>query len=122
MMVWPLVWTTLGLFFGAQRYVDYSYANQPVSWAQAIYLGLSEWYLWALLSLGLAWLARRFPFERGRRLTSLLVQVPATLVVTIVKLAAWGPLIELSGAAPLRPAGMETVSYTHLTLPTTPYV
>ena len=113
--IYMMVWTALGLFFGAQRYVDYSYAGQPITWTQAIVLGLSEWYIWALLSLVLARLARSFPFEKGRRLKSLAVQAPATLVVTLVKLAAYGPVVDLSGVPPLRAASMETFNLSLLT-------
>ena len=55
------VWTALGLFFTAQTYLNYTYTEQPISWAQAAGIGMSEWYLWALLS-PVAWLlARRLP-------------------------------------------------------------
>lgn len=106
--IYLLVWTTLGLFFGAQHYVVYQYAGESISWAQAIFLGLSEWYLWALLALALGQLARRFPFERGRRLANLSVTLPATLVITILKPVAWDPLVRLSGVPFLSQGPLET--------------
>ncbi len=37
-------WTVVGIFFSGQIYLNYLYANQPLGWREALYLGLSEWY------------------------------------------------------------------------------
>jgi LytS/YehU family sensor histidine kinase len=49
----------------------------------AIALGMTEWYLWALLTAPIVWLARRFRLMRGRRLTSIAVHVPASFVCAV---------------------------------------
>jgi two-component system, LytTR family, sensor kinase len=78
-----LVYTVLGLFFAGQVWVDYANAGHRVSWAVAITLGMTEWYLWALLTAPIVWLARRFRLARGRWLTSLAVHVPACAVCAV---------------------------------------
>lgn len=77
------VYTLLGLFFAGQVWVDYANAGHRVSWAVAITLGMTEWYLWALLTAPIVWLARRFRLARGRWLTSLAVHVPACFVCAV---------------------------------------
>ena len=48
-LLYLTVWTALGAFFAAQSYIDYTYARRPISWGQAAFLGLSEWYVWAAI-------------------------------------------------------------------------
>ncbi len=109
------VWTALGLFFTAQTYLNYTYTEQPISWAQAAGIGMSEWYLWALLS-PVAWLlARRLPFTRKRWWWSLLVHLPVTLVLTLLKIAAHLSIVGAMGIPQLRRAGMETLNVSLLT-------
>jgi signal transduction histidine kinase len=109
------VWTALGLFFSGQIYLDHAYADRPVSWPQAIYLGLAEWYVWALLSPLILCVARRFPFERGSRVKSLAVHLPVTLFVTLLKLALYSPLFDASGVERLRSSGMDAFNASLLT-------
>jgi len=99
-------WTALGLFFASQSGLSYTYQQGYAPWGFLIRLSLGEWYIWALLSPGVFWLARRFPFERGRRLRALAVHLPAAVACTAVKLAVEGqvvwPLLGLT--RPLNPA------------------
>lgn len=109
------IWTAVGLFFSVQIYLDYAYARQPLTWPQAAFLALSEWYVWAALSPAVLALARRFPFGSGRWLRSILVHLPATLLLTVVKLAVHIPLVDLSGIQGLQRANLETFNVSLLT-------
>ena len=80
LLQWVLVfgvWTLIGLTFGAQLYLAYSRSRQPISWAKALFLELTYWYLVGILSPAILWLARKFRIDRQRWLSSLLVHIAA---------------------------------------------
>ena len=109
------VWTALGLFFTAQTYVDYTYADRPIGWDRAAAIGMSEWYLWALLS-PLAWfLARRFPFTRGRWWRSLLAHVPSTFILAVLQVGLHATIVDAMGIPRLHQAGLGTLNLSLLT-------
>ena len=59
--------TVLGFFsaFTAYYYVTtFAQRGKPASFPFLLLLNLNYWYSWALLTPGILWLARRFPFER----------------------------------------------------------
>jgi len=58
-----LLWTLVGLSFAAQFYFSSAQFGHPVSWPRAVTFALSDWYVFALLSLPALRLARRFPLE-----------------------------------------------------------
>ena len=79
---WPLVfgfWTLIGLSFAFQLYISSAKAGVDVSWKQAVSYALGDWYVFALLSLPVVWLARRFQFESGNRARSLAVHIPGSV-------------------------------------------
>jgi len=79
------VYTVLGLLFTGQVVIDYAYAGHPLAWWRAMALALIEWYLWALATPIVVWLARRFRLDRRHWPGSLAVHVPASVVCTIAK-------------------------------------
>lgn len=58
-----LLWSLVGLAFAGQFYLSSSLLGRSITWGQAISYSLADWYVWALLSLPIARLARRFPPE-----------------------------------------------------------
>ena len=65
---WPLglaFWTLIGLSFAFQFYISGAKAGLEVSWKQAVSYALGDWYVFAVLSIPVVWLARRFQFEPG---------------------------------------------------------
>lgn len=56
-----LLWTLIGLAFAGQFYLSSSLIGRSITWGQAISYSLADWYVWALLSVPIAALARRFP-------------------------------------------------------------
>jgi two-component system LytT family sensor kinase len=63
---WALVflfWTLIGLSFASQFYLASYKAGRPVTWGQAVGWSLGDWYVWALMSVPIVQLARRFRFD-----------------------------------------------------------
>jgi len=58
-------WTLLALMNAAQLHYSLEFA-QPVPWGLAFRRSFEEWYLWGAISVGIVFLARRFPLERER--------------------------------------------------------
>ena len=56
-------WTLLGLSFASQFYISSAKAGLEVSWRQAVGYALGDWYVFAVLSVPVIHLARRFHFE-----------------------------------------------------------
>jgi signal transduction histidine kinase len=57
-------WTLIGLSFAVHFFLNSSKAGQTISWSEAVTFSLGDWYVFAILSIPVAKLARRFPFER----------------------------------------------------------
>ena len=73
-------WTLIGLSFAFQFYISGAKAGMDVSWKQAVSYALGDWYVFAVLSIPVVWLAGRFDFETGNRAKSFAVHVPASLI------------------------------------------
>ncbi len=58
-------WTLLGVSFASQFYISSAKAGLAITWKQAMYYALGDWYVFALLSIPVVGLARRFRFEAG---------------------------------------------------------
>ena len=84
-------WTGIGLSFASQHYLSLSKAGRPVTWAQAVGYSLGDWYVFAALSIPIAALARRYPFERRRWGQALLVHLLSSVLFSLawVLLRAW---------------------------------
>ncbi len=82
--LWFGVWTVLALAFAALFYLANVRAGRSMPWHQALLLTLSDWYLMALLSLPIAWLARRYPFEELGWVYGLVLHLVASVLFAIV--------------------------------------
>lgn len=78
--------TFLGFFFASQSYLSYIYRNYEANFLASLSFTLPDWYIWALLTPVIVWLARRFPLERQHWLRSLSVHLLAGVFITILKL------------------------------------
>ena len=81
-----LIWTGIGLAFAAQFYVSSAKSAQPVSWPAAIAWSLGDWYIWALLSIPILRLARRYPLEGAQWVQCLFIHLCGSLVASCVYL------------------------------------
>ena len=76
-------WTLLGLSFASQFYISSAKAGLSVTWMQAISFALGDWYVFAILSIPVIPLARRFHFEAGKTMHSLTVHAFGSLLFSL---------------------------------------
>jgi len=74
--VW-IGWTALALFFAASTSLTYRSTGRPANWRLTITRALAEWWMWALLTPAVFWLARRFPLHGSRTIRNAAVHVAA---------------------------------------------
>ena len=84
-------WTLLGLSFASQFYISSAKAGLEVSWKQAVNYALGDWYVFALLSVPVVRLARRFRFEAGAWARSLCVHTLGSVLFSLAYMVirAW---------------------------------
>jgi len=80
-------WTALALLFAVTNSLTYLSTGNPARWSLTIGMALAEWWVWAVLTLPVVALARRWPLERGRLWRSVPVHVLASIVLAILKVA-----------------------------------
>ena len=86
---WTALWTLLGLVSSAQLYfADQRVTGHPYSWGEALRANLPDWYLWGLLSLVVAGLARRFRVDRANFGRHFVIHLGASLNLALVHLVA----------------------------------
>jgi len=78
-------WTALALFFAVSTSLTYRSTGRPANWTLTIERALSEWWLWALLTPLVAWLARRFPLHGDHRVRHALVHVACGALLATAK-------------------------------------
>src|SRR5438093_7785655 len=84
-------WTLLGLSFASQFYISGAKAGLEVSWKQAVNYALGDWYVFALLSVPVVQLARRFRIEGENWARSLAVHSVASILFSLAYMVirAW---------------------------------
>ncbi len=78
-------WTGIALFFASQTYLSYRSSGGQAHTGIILKLNLEDWYLWGLLAPGIIWLAYRFPFERKRWASSVVVHLVAGVGIALLK-------------------------------------
>lgn len=86
-------WTAFGLFTANQTYVAAAVRGPPISAGQALSAAMTEAYLWALATVAIFWLARRFPLARGRLLPHAAVHLIAGIILSLARV---GVIVALS--------------------------
>jgi two-component system LytT family sensor kinase len=81
-------WTALALFFAVSTSLTYRSTGRPANWALTIKRALSEWWLWALLTPLVAWLAVRFPLHGRHVVRHALIHVACGTVFAVAKTIA----------------------------------
>ena len=93
-------WTLLGLSFASQFYISSAKAGLDVTWKQAVNFALADWYVFALLSIPVVAMARRFRFEAGSSLRSFLAHVIGSVLFSFAYMVIRGMVGQWqSGAA-----------------------
>lgn len=77
-------WTLVGLAFASQFYLSSTLLGRSVTWGQAISYSLGDWYVWALLSIPVVWLARRFPPEGAQPWRTAGIHLAGALLCSLV--------------------------------------
>jgi len=86
-VVYVLIWTAVGVFFASYSPLwGRQVFKAPVSWEEALITNLTFYYIWACIAPLVLWLGRRFHFERATWFSSLLVHIPASVLVSAVQL------------------------------------
>jgi two-component system, LytTR family, sensor kinase len=88
---WVIVWagwTALALFLAVSASLTYRSTGRAANWTLSIERSLSEWWLWALLTPVIVWLAARFPLDRPRPWRNAVIHIGAALVIGIAKTVA----------------------------------
>ncbi|HET7538159.1 MAG TPA: histidine kinase [Candidatus Didemnitutus sp.] len=77
-------WTLVGLAFASQFYLSSTLLGRTVTWGQAISYSLGDWYVWAVLSVPILAIARRFPPEGANLWRTAGIHLVAALVCSLV--------------------------------------
>ncbi len=76
-------WTFLGVSFAGQFYIASAQLNRAVSWHQALYYSLADWYVFATLSCVPIYLARHYGLEEGHWRRNVTLHLCASLVFSV---------------------------------------
>ena len=81
-------WTALAVFYAVSTSLTYRSTGRPGNWSLTFRRSLSEWWLWALLTPAIAWMARRFPLHSSRRWRNVPIHIAVAAVVAVAKTMA----------------------------------
>src|SRR5687768_2064717 len=92
-----LGWTLYGFFFASQNYVRQVYFARNPNFQNDLSLWLTCGYSWAMLTLPILYIARRFPFSRENWHRALAVHIPASVVFSVAVLSIFVVLRNMLG-------------------------
>lgn len=78
-------WAVFGLLVANQSNMLAALGGRDMPWIVALRPGLLEAFLWALTTVAIFWLARRFPLDRGRVLRGVVVHLAAAVVIALAR-------------------------------------
>jgi two-component system, LytTR family, sensor kinase len=78
-------WAVFGLLLANQSYIQAALGGRQMPVVTALRPGLLEAFLWALTTLIIFWLARRFPLERGRVLRGIAVHLVSAVLIALAR-------------------------------------
>jgi len=76
-------WAIFGLLVANQSSMLSALGGRPMPWVVALRPALLEAALWAITTVAIFWLARRFPLEQGRVLRGIAVHLVAAVVIAL---------------------------------------
>lgn len=86
---WIGLWTGLGVVASAQLYLAHQRPlGTPYTWRQALETGLPGWWVWAVLTPIVVWLARRFRVDRETFGRHFFIHLGASLDLALLQLLA----------------------------------
>jgi hypothetical protein len=78
-------WAVFGLLLANQAYIQSGQRGRQMPWFVALRSGFLDAALWAVTTLVIFWLARRFPLERGRAFPRTLIHIAAAIVLSLAR-------------------------------------
>lgn len=81
--------TVLAFFSAAPFYLFYVQEKAHLSWFESLLWQLMWWYSWVPLAPIIIWLARRFPIDRQRWISGLMVHIPVAILCVYVHLTLY---------------------------------
>lgn len=103
-------WTLNGLFTAADVAAMSDASGRTITWSQALTVGLASAWTWVPLTMGVIWLVRRFPLERGesgrtlaRSLVVLNLAVLAVILLRMSVVIAFNPWVHWYARVPDAP-------------------
>ncbi|MDP3720241.1 MAG: sensor histidine kinase [Acidobacteriota bacterium] len=80
--------TALGFFsaFAAFYFIS-TFTDKPAGFGLLLSLNLTYWYSWAVLTPGILWLTRKFPFERATWKIAIPVHIAGVVVAVLLHVA-----------------------------------
>lgn len=88
-------WTVVALLFAPQSYLANRVSPTPLPAWIVILASAAIFYVWAAATPLVIWLARRFPFQRGRFGRTMLVHIIASFAVALLVIGAVGAVQSL---------------------------
>jgi signal transduction histidine kinase len=82
-----VVWTVVGLFYATRPYLNALALQRPLPTSSVVAANLLDAYVWALFTPAIVWLTRRFPLDRARWRSSLVVHLLAAVVLAALDVA-----------------------------------
>lgn len=87
-LLYIAIWTVPALAALSYYHLNRIVTAQPVAWVYALVSTLPWWYLWAILTPGVIWLANRYPINRDTwKVVVPGIYIPAMLVVLGIQAA-----------------------------------
>jgi two-component system LytT family sensor kinase len=81
-------WTALALFFAVSASLTYKSTGRAANWTISIERSLVEWWLWAVLTPLIVWLARRYPLDTHWPWRHASIHLIAGTIIAIAKTLA----------------------------------
>jgi two-component system LytT family sensor kinase len=95
-----LAWTVCGLFFFSQGLTQKFFTRDPTPWWHYLVSYLTGVYISALLTPGILWLGRRFPFERRIWVRRLSLHLLLSVVFAVIQLLVESAILARIGVFP----------------------
>lgn len=84
-----IAWLILSVIFAPEVYLYFQARGEPISWLRAFQLTLANSAVAAFFAPVVVWLARRYPLERGRWMTSLMIHIPVSIAFAYAHTGAY---------------------------------
>src|SRR5690242_17475323 len=88
--------TLTGIYFALQAHWNPAF-NPPLAWKHAFGVNLTYYYLWALMTPAVVWMARRFRFESGRWAGAFFAHLLASAILTIAQILIGEAIVTVLG-------------------------